>query len=353
MAIFVQAAAQISIQEPLCDGWFDEPIMYEQNMVVAKDPSYKALLEPNVARRIGKMLKRALVTSNNVMQESGVTCPDAIIVGTGLGCVESTEKFLSAMKLNGEEFLQPTHFMQSTHNTVSSQIAVSHRCHGYNSTHVQDGVSFESALLDAFMNFELAMFSSALVAANDELTPAYFTLLDKINYWKKEPVTQLNLLQASTSGSFSGEVSVSFMLQNQQAPSSLCRVDAVEVLHKPSEQQLGAALSSVLNSAGIGIAQVDAVVIGKSGDRDNDLVYQQVAQQLFPNVPQVWYKHIFGESYSASALAMYVAAICLKRGRVPEHLILKGLPAISNPKHILLYNHFQNANHSFILLSSC
>ena len=50
--------------------------------------------------------------------------PDAIITGTGLGCLEDTEKFLTAMVTNKEEFLTPTSFIQSTHNTVSAQIAL-------------------------------------------------------------------------------------------------------------------------------------------------------------------------------------------------------------------------------------
>lgn len=353
MGIYVQAATQISIQKPLSNEWFSQPILYEQNMVNAIEPNYRDFFEPNVARRIGKILKRATVTAGCALNEAEIQCPDAIIIGTGLGCVESTEKFLSAMVQNGEEFLQPTFFMQSTHNTISSQIAVKLKCHGYNNTHVHDGVSFESALLDAFMNFELGKINNALVGANDELTPNYHTLLDKINYWKKEPVTQQNLLEAKTIGSFSGEVSVSVTLQNNQNKLSKCELRAVEIIHNPSQQQLSCTLNEVLNCSGLNLADIDAVFIGKSGDKPNDEVYSTNAQQLFPNTPLVWYKHIFGESYSASALGFYAAITCINNGSIPHFMLLNSKTDINNPKNILLYNHFQNRDHSFILITSC
>ncbi|PIX32882.1 MAG: beta-ketoacyl synthase, partial [Bacteroidetes bacterium CG_4_8_14_3_um_filter_31_14] len=36
-----------------------------------------------------------------------------------------------------------------THNTISSQIALILKCHGYNSTYAGRGACFETALLDA------------------------------------------------------------------------------------------------------------------------------------------------------------------------------------------------------------
>ena len=62
-----------------------------------------------VARRLGKLLKRAIVTAKQAL---GETIPEAIITGTGLGCIENTEKFLVSMLENDEEYLQPTYFMQ-------------------------------------------------------------------------------------------------------------------------------------------------------------------------------------------------------------------------------------------------
>ena len=70
----------------------------------------------------------------------------------------------------GESGLSPTAFMQSTHNTIGSMVAIALGCHGYNCTYSQDGVSFESALLDAVMQLESGEAGNSLVGAHDEIT---------------------------------------------------------------------------------------------------------------------------------------------------------------------------------------
>ena len=73
---------------------------------------------------MGKILKRAVATSKEALNASGLNTVDAIITGTGYGCIENTEFFLDALSREGEQLLKPTYFMQSTHNTVSSLVAI-------------------------------------------------------------------------------------------------------------------------------------------------------------------------------------------------------------------------------------
>lgn len=54
------------------------------------------------------------VASKYALQEAGIENPDAIIVGTGMGCSQDSEKFLKNVIDNNEEFLTPTFFIQST-----------------------------------------------------------------------------------------------------------------------------------------------------------------------------------------------------------------------------------------------
>ena len=74
-----------------------------------------------------------------------------LLPDTGLGCLEDTEKFLSSIYTNEEKLLNPTPFIQSTHNTVAGAIALAIKCHGYNATYTHRGFSFESALEDALI----------------------------------------------------------------------------------------------------------------------------------------------------------------------------------------------------------
>jgi 3-oxoacyl-(acyl-carrier-protein) synthase len=121
---YILSAKQISIQQPLADEWMDRPVFYDEPYVRSIEPDYKQYFTSNESRRYGKILKRALLVSRQAMLASGISNPGAIITGTGLGCIENTEIFLETMLRDGEELLKPTHFMQSTHNTIGSMIAI-------------------------------------------------------------------------------------------------------------------------------------------------------------------------------------------------------------------------------------
>ncbi|MDR2130200.1 MAG: beta-ketoacyl synthase chain length factor [Odoribacteraceae bacterium] len=339
--IYIRAACQISAQPPLSEEWLDAPVRYSEPYVRAMDPDYKRYLEPNVARRLGKLLKRAVLTARRVMEASGVACPDAIITGTGLGCIENTGVFLNALVREGEELLKPTSFMQSTHNTISSLIAIDARCHGYNSTYAHKGISFECALLDGYLQLKAGEASTVLVGAHDEMTPEYFVLLKRAGYLGGAP------------GGFGGETAVSMMLGRQRA-GSLCRLRGVEIAYRPSADEAGRILNGLLQASRCSLDAVDAVMIGTNGHPRNDAVYAEMCPVLFPGKPLLRYKHLFGESYTAPGLGVYAAATVLHRQRIPGHLFVHAPgEAPRNIHNILFYNQFEGKNHSFILLSSC
>ena len=350
MAAYIQSAEQISAQQPLSDVWFDSPTMHETVYVRAIEPDYKEYLEPNQARRMGKILKRAIVTARSVVKKSGIAMPDAIISGTGLGCVESTEKFLEAMVCNGEELLQPTHFMQSTHNTIGSMVSIDMQCHGYSSTYTQKGVSFENALLDACLQFADGRIKTALVGGYDEMTPKYQLLLSRIGYWRAD---NENVKLRRGEETFASETSVSFMLSSEKNERSICQINGIDILYKPSVEELRLAMNELLSKHNLSVNDVDAVMLGISGNKANDEVYERNAPLLFGKKTLAVYKHIFGESYTASGLGMYVAATCLRKQRIPKHLLLRGMEDMTQVKTILFYNQYEGKNHSLTLLSSC
>ena len=160
--IYIRSAAQISVQKPLCEDWMTDPIPHSGEYLRSQDPDFKQFLNPMQARRMGLILKRAIAVSLTALKDVGIECPDAIFTGTGLGCMENTENFLSAMCRDGEEMLPPTYFMMSTHNTISSAVAILLRCNGYNCTYSQKDISFESALLDAFIQLQAGRMATPL-----------------------------------------------------------------------------------------------------------------------------------------------------------------------------------------------
>jgi 3-oxoacyl-(acyl-carrier-protein) synthase len=354
MSIYIYSAGHISNQEPFTEKWFDEPIIYNKRYVRSIEPDFSAYISPVISRRMGVILKRALASSLHVINKTGIDKPDAIITGTGLGCIENTEKFITAMLENNEELLPPTCFMQSTHNTIGSQIAVHLKCNGYNSTYSHRGTSFDSALMDACIQFELGEIHTAMVNGHDELTPDYFLLLDKIGYWKEGEISEQILRNSNTTGAFAGECSISFMLGDMPKPDAICQLKGMELLYKPTKEQLAQTINSMLLPYGLTPNDIDVVLMGVSGDRDNDRIYRDIHGLFFSDKPMVWYKHIFGESYTASGLGLYVAATMLQKASIPQDLVYSiNTDIVRTPKHILVYNHFQNKDHSLILLSSC
>ena len=348
MPVYIQSANQISVQQPLSDEWFDNPIYYKDKRTPTINPDFTPYFSSLQARRMSTLLKRAIVLSRSTLKDAAVDMPDAIISGTGLGCIDNTEKFLYAIMENEEKFLQPTYFMQSTHNILSSTIAIDLKCHGYNNTFVHRGTSFENALLDAVLQIELGRAQNVLVGGFDELTVDYYLFFERIGIW--------NFIAGSSPKQhcFAAEASVSMLLSSTPNEHTVCELNNVEIRHKPTSDQMQQALDTLLAKAGCTIADVDAVVTGLNTHPENDSVYFDATDRFFQNIPILQYKHLFGESFSSSALAVYVAITCLRKGFAPSHLLsADNVTAISGLRRILVYNHYRNKSHSLILLSSC
>lgn len=149
-AVFLSAASTISHQPTFRNPGFSGVLEQVGASSALISPDYKAYIDAGLLRRMSKILRMSVACAKDCMEQAGTGQPDAIVVGTGLGCLQDTEKFLNT-SLTVEGLLPPTSFIQSTHNTMAGQISLSLGNHGYNMTHTQNTLSFEHALLDATM----------------------------------------------------------------------------------------------------------------------------------------------------------------------------------------------------------
>ena len=345
MSVYINSAAQISLQTtPLGDEWFENPAFPEGQYHRAAEASYREFLDPIASRRMGRVLKRAVATSVTALRRAALESVDAIITGTGLGCLENSEKFLTAMAVS-EELLQPTFFINSTHNTISSAVAVHLKCHGYNSSYVHRGLSFESALLDAFMQFETGRIGSALVGGHDELTPEWFSVLERLGVWKEGAADCEALRRADTPGTIAGETAVSLVLSTC-ARGAMAEVRGVEL----AAGLAAGSLAACARRACGGVAP-DLVMTGRNGDDTDRRIYDELCEACASGVPQGWWKHVSGESYTSAAFGLYDSALALQRGRVPDWMVWSGAP--QEVKNILVVNHFCGEEYSFVMLSAC
>lgn len=137
---------------------------------LCKEPDYSSYIQPMQLRRMSKAVRIGIGASRMCMANAGIEKPDAISIGTAMGCLTDTEVFLSKMVEQDEQMLTPTAFIQSTHNTVSGQIALLTGCYGHNLTFVQRGHSFEHALINAQLYLDEHHDEVVLVGGIDELT---------------------------------------------------------------------------------------------------------------------------------------------------------------------------------------
>ena len=321
--VFILSASQISAQEPLSDEWTDNPVRPEGKYVRAKDPQWRDHLNPMLSRRMGTLMKRTLVTSLTAMEAAGDRQCDSIITGTGLGCMENTERFLRKMLTEGESLLSPTDFMQSTHNTLGSLIAIQTGNHGYNCTWSHGNMSFESALADAVVRMRLGKSVTALVGCHDECTPDTFKVLENAGL-----TDGLNVPLSEGSAAF---MLTSIPEGSPKAPEgALCEIAGFSVQENPSDTQLNETLGMLRNKAG----GFDIVMTGENGR--NGKAYDRVLD--IAGVGETFrYKALFGESMSASALGTYAAAKLISRGHA---------------RNILLLNIHAGKTWSFILLKA-
>ena len=308
--VYIQAAEQISIQTPLSEAWMEEPIVYHEPFVKAVNPAFREYIAPNEARRMGNIMKRAIVTSLKVLKETGINHPDAIITGTSIGSLNYTEKFLDDLVENGEESLSPTYFMQTTHNTVSSTISIFTATHSYNTTYSHGGISFELALKDAWMQLNLGQISNALVGGHDEMVESYYELLRKTGYVGVEGMVPC------------GECAMSMMLNKQVSPDNLCELAGVSVFRTKSVQNIRKQLEALVEKANIKVETIQMVMTGVNGNPENDRLYQPVLDELFPQAEHLQYKQLFGENYTVSALGLYAAAHLMKKQGTPVMLFV-------------------------------
>lgn len=169
MKYFIQHIESISHQNTFQQAniWNElKPLTAESELI---SPDYKAFIPVAALRRLSTILRMGITVSKACREKTDVEF-DAISVGTSLGCLTDTEKFLTTINTVSGDILSPTAFIQSTHNTISGQISLDLKNHAYNMTHTQNALSFEVALMDGLLCIEEGK-KSVLIGATDEAIP--------------------------------------------------------------------------------------------------------------------------------------------------------------------------------------
>jgi 3-oxoacyl-[acyl-carrier-protein] synthase II len=289
----------------------------------AIEPDYSQFIDAKNIRRMSRIIKLGIGAATIALRQAGIKVPDAIITGTGYGCLEDTGTFLTKMVENNEVALNPTPFIQSTHNTIGSQIALLLQCQGYNQTYAHGAFSFESVLLDALIQNEEEPKKNILIGGVDEITNLSHSIQKRFGIFKQV---------------VSGESS-SFLVVNGVKENSLASIESVTTFYKPEVRDLEEFVQSIRED-------VDLILLG--GDKE---MFAPEIQSRFAKSSIGYFKHLCGEYPVASAFAVSVAAGILKTQTFPDSLLTTS-PKVGIRK-ILILNQYFGTHYSAILLSAC
>lgn len=280
------------------------------NRLACLEPDYNGLIDARALRRMSRIIRMGVATAMDCLRQAGgsnVQMPDAIVTGTGCGCLEDTGAFLTNMIQRKEEALQPATFIQSTHNTVGAQIALVLQCTGYNNTFVHRGFSFENAVLDATLLLREREAATVLTGGIDELTDASFAILNRFGLYRHMPA---------------GEGAAFFLLAGEPTVDDYAKLEGMLTLYKPeSQEEVAREIAVFLREQAVDPTSIDLVI----GD------------DILPGIPTQPYKPQSGEYPTSTAYAVWLAARLIKTG---VH------------KRILVYNRYLGIHHAVFLLAA-
>jgi 3-oxoacyl-(acyl-carrier-protein) synthase len=350
-AIFVNGSGGISPQQWHRSGFSNGPRDYGTNRLPAIEPDYSQWVSAQVLRRMSRAMKMGVGAAMMAVNDATCNSVNGVITGTGYGCLEDTGTFLTKVTTLNEEALNPTPFMQSTHNTIGSQIALFLQCRGYNQTYSQNGLSFEHALLDAMLQLEENPLQHFLVGGVEEITDVSHTLHSRFDKYRENVRSSLNTIVEKGEGTVAGEGAFYFVLSGEKGTQSRAVISGVAMLHRPDNRKLHQELSSFLNEHDLAEDEIDLVLAGYNGDVRVDRHIDDFLSLKFGQSSIASFKQLCGEHCVASAFATELAVAILENQYVPPAILMRDR---QRPvKNILIYNTYFYKSHAFILLQAC
>jgi 3-oxoacyl-[acyl-carrier-protein] synthase II len=337
MKIYINGSSAISACHVFNTPYvLTEPVRNSVDRLSCNDPDYDKILEPSQIRRLSRILKMGLATSLDAIKQADNKGVDAIITGTGYGFLEDTARFLFKMTDPEDRGMNPTSFIQSTFNTISSLIALSLKNNGYNNTFTHSGFSFESALDDAIMLLKAGDAKNVLVGGLDELTDEVYNLL-KLLQQATSRGTKKTSSWVSSEQQLLGEGSSFFVLSDRPDSPFPVEITSYNILYDPDNDQIRAGFEECR-----GNFPIDLFLLGRNEGKSNDKSYDWILSQAGRD-KCFNYKRLCGDYPTAFSFGLWLATTLLSGSAIPF---------ISNKKtdNILIYNCFEQKYHAFLSL---
>ena len=347
--MFIKDLFCISPQQTYDNTFFEsQPKIYFGNRYEALEPAYGSLIPAGLLRRMGKAVRMGVGAGLPLIQRNPEL--DGIILGTANGGLEDSLKFLNQIVDYDEGTLTPTNFVQSTPNAIAGNLALMSKNTGYNTTHVNKGLAFEAALLDAMLLLDEKKAKSLLLGSIEEISDYNYNIDMLAGSFKKEEISSESLFESDTPGTVCGEAAVMFVVEAEKSENSLAEIIDVEQISYANEARIESKLSYFLARNHIQFSEIDTLILGFSGDNRNDYWYSWLIKEFFPECSVYNYKNLTGDYPTASAFATWLGVQLLNGYQLPEKAV-HSRKSDKKSEKILVYNHHKGTQHGFILLS--
>ena len=295
-----------------------------------REVSLEPWLAAGEARRMSPPSRFAVVAGRMALAEAGLAAggevmPDlGIVLASAFAASSATQALLDQLVAEGPDALSPFHFMESVANAPAGQAAIHCRAGGTNLTLCQREAGPVSALGRAAAEVSRGRARRVLAGAAEEMTPLLFSVLERFGALAAVP----RPFDRDRRGCLPAEGATVLLVEDAAAAHGrgarpLARVRCWGGAFDPTAGRsswgrgagaFAAALGRDLGRAGLGPADVGAVVSGASGSRPGDRLEAAVLRELFAGgelPPVLAPKGVTGE-YGGAYL---VAALTALAGR--------------------------------------
>ena len=339
--ISIKKSACISPQHTFGENPFSGEIIIRKGpRYHAIEPDYSRFIPRNQLRRMGKFLRLGVGAGAQIVRENN---PDAIIIGTANGGLENSVGFLDQIMKYDEGTLTPTHFVQSTSNSVSGLLSLMTENHGYNATHVHLGLAFETSLLDAILLFEEKEVKNLLTGSVEAISEYNYNIDRHRKLIKKEEISSEKILNSGTPGFAAGEGAAMFLLSEEKNTESAAIID-INTLQSDRYQDVEDFIRKFLTGNYLKSSDIDTLILGMNGDVTTDHFYHGLINNYFTGQEILVFKHLTGEYPTASSFALWLSSLPY----VPAQTVYR--KGENTGGLTLIYNHYLGIQHGVMLV---
>jgi 3-oxoacyl-(acyl-carrier-protein) synthase len=297
----------------------------------------RARVSPRTLRRLPRVAQLALVAAHEASEEARCSAlpPErlGVVVGTGLGALETTVGFLREVLTLGPAQANPALFPVSVMNAAAAYISMELGFKGYSTTVNHKDASALAAVALAADLLRLGRADAVVCGGADELSGPSAHGYRRFGAIARSGVARP--FDRRRDGLCPGEGAAMFVLE----PLEAARARGVPVLATLAGVGLGAerrgllswdgdgsgaaaAVTGALREAGLEPGAVDLVAAGANGTRQLDLLEAAVLRRVFGARPVATAAILgqTGDSHSAAGLRLAAAVLALQRGHLPGTL---------------------------------